>query len=70
MVRCVYLLNYRKNKTEKFNDKPVFLVSVHADSGPWYADLMIINPKVRFKIDTGPDVSVTPAQIYYCINLM
>lgn len=48
-------------ETEKNNDAPVFLGSVDAGSDPWYADLTIRNHKVRFKIDTGADVSVIPS---------
>lgn len=55
-------------ETEKYNDTPMFLGSVDAGSDPWYADLTIRNHKVRFKIDTGADVSVIPAQMYYSIN--
>lgn len=53
---------------EKSNGIPVFLGSVHAGSDPWYADLTVRKHKVRFKIDTGADVSVIPAHVYYCIN--
>uniref|UniRef100_A0A1A8CXN4 Gypsy retrotransposon integrase-like protein 1 n=1 Tax=Nothobranchius kadleci TaxID=1051664 RepID=A0A1A8CXN4_NOTKA len=55
-------------ETEECDDTPVFLGSVDAGSDPWFADLTIRNHKVRFKIDTGADVSVIPAQMYYCIN--
>lgn len=55
-------------ETEKYNDTPMFLGSVDAGSDPWYADLTIRNHKVRFKIDTGADVSVIPAQMYYSIK--
>lgn len=55
-------------ETEKCNDTPMFLGSVDTGSDPWYADLTIRNHKVRFKIDTGADVSVIPVQMYYCIN--
>ncbi|KAK0150891.1 Gag-Pol polyprotein [Merluccius polli] len=41
--------------------------SVDAGLDPWYADLTIRDHKVRFKIDTGADVSVIPAQTYYAI---
>lgn len=34
---------------------------------PWYTDLTIRSHKVRFKTDTGADVSAIPAQIYYTI---
>lgn len=49
------------------NDIPLFLGSVDAGTDPWYADLTIRNHKVKFKIDTGADVSVIPAQTYYAI---
>ena len=54
-------------ETECSDDTPLFLGSVDAGLDPWYADLTIRNHKVRFKIDTGADVSVIPAQIYYAI---
>lgn len=46
----------------------MFLDSVDAGLDPWYADLTTKNHKVRFKIDTGADVSVIPAQTYYAIS--
>lgn len=46
-------------ETSKNYDIPLSL-----GSDPWYADL-IRNHKVRFKIDTGADVSVIPAQTHY-----
>lgn len=55
-------------ETEKCNDTPMFLGSVDASADPWYADVTMRNHKIRFKIDTGADVSVIPAQMYYCIN--
>ncbi|XP_054871220.1 uncharacterized protein K02A2.6-like [Amphiprion ocellaris] len=61
-VKSVHVIETEKCVT------PMFLGSVDAGSDPWYADLMIRNHKVRFKIDTGADVSVIPAQMYYCIN--
>jgi len=55
-------------ETEEYNDTPMFLGSVDTGTDPWYAELTIRNHKVRFKIDTGADVSVIPAQMYYSIN--
>ncbi len=54
-------------ETENNDDTPLFLGSVDAGLEPWYADLTIRNHQVRFKIDTGADVSVIPAQTYYAI---
>lgn len=47
---------------------PLFLGLVDAGLDPWFADLTIRNHKVRFKIDTGVDVSVIPAETYYRIG--
>lgn len=55
-------------ETEKCNETPMFLGSVDAGLDPWYAHLIIRNYKVIFKIDTGDDVFVIPAQMYFCIN--
>ncbi|XP_061127410.1 uncharacterized protein K02A2.6-like [Syngnathus typhle] len=65
---CKSVKNVHMIETEKCNETPIFLGSVHAGSDPWYADITIRNHKVRFKIDTGADVSVIPAQMYFCIN--
>lgn len=45
-------------ETDCNEDTPLFLGSVDAGLDPWFADLTIRNHKVRFKIDTGVDVSV------------
>lgn len=45
----------------------LFLGSVEAGTNPWSVDLEIRNQKVRFKIDTGADVSVIPHQTYTAI---
>lgn len=55
-------------ETDCNDDAPLFLGSVDAGLDPWYADLTVRNHKVRFKIDTGADVSVIPAKIYYAIT--
>ncbi|XP_061159755.1 uncharacterized protein K02A2.6-like [Syngnathus typhle] len=65
---CKSVKNVHMIETEKCNETPIFLGSVHAGSDPWYADITIRNHTVRFKIDTGADVSVIPAQMYFCIN--
>lgn len=65
---CKTVKSVHAIETERCNDAPIFLGSVDAGSDPWYADLTIRNHKVRFKIDTGADVSAIPAQMYYCIN--
>lgn len=54
--------------SENCSEPPLFLGSVDAGSEPWYADITIKNHKVRFKIDTGADVSVIPAHTYYSIT--
>lgn len=48
-------------------DTPLFLGSVDAGTDPWFTDLTIRSHKVRFKIDTGADVSAIPAHTYYTI---
>lgn len=55
-------------ETDCNEDTPLFLGSVDAGLDPWFADLTIRNHKVRFKIDTGADVSVIPAHIYHAIT--
>lgn len=55
-------------ETDSTEDTPLFLGSVDAGLDPWFADLTIRNHKVRFKIDTGADVSVILAHIYHAIT--
>lgn len=52
----------------KVCNTPLFLGSVDVGTYPWYTDLTIRSHKVRFKIDTGADVSAIPAQTYYTIT--
>lgn len=54
--------------TQNCNDTPLFLCTVDTGTDPWYTDMTIRNHKIRFKIDTGADVSVMPAQTYYTIT--
>lgn len=55
-------------ETDCNEDIPLFIGSVDAGLDPWFADLTQRNHKVRFKIDTGADVSVIPAHIYHAIT--
>lgn len=53
------------------NEQPepdgLFLGSVEAGTNPWSVDIEVRNHKIRFKIDTGADVSVIPHQTYKAI---
>lgn len=42
----------------------IFLGTVEAGDDPWTVDIGIRDSKVRFKIDTGADVTVMPEQVY------
>ncbi|KAJ7996477.1 hypothetical protein DPEC_G00237470 [Dallia pectoralis] len=48
--------------------KRVFLGAVDAGKEPWTVQLKVREKEVRFKIDTGADVTALPADVYYDIT--
>ena len=49
-------------------EKTHFLGAVDSDVPPWYADVNIGKNAVRFKIDSGADVSVLSLKEYNRLN--